>query len=432
MTEYGVRGKWIGLSIILASLFLPTHFEVASIRFTPSLVVLIFAAPFAAGLFFAQRQRIRLPDVLIMAFVCWQGLTIAMNNPGRFVEFTGQQTLMTLGGYLIGRTMIRDARDLAALIRIGGAIVVFSLPFALYEALTDDPIVLLWIDQYTGFDTFIPNDYEPRLGLHRAQWVFTHPIHYGLLGAFFLPLVVLGLRGADRPVFRMSCGLLIFSACVLSVSSGAILAAFLQAGVYIWYRLAKLFGPPWRIVLATGAVLYVVLEAITTKSAFFAISGRLAINPQTAHYRTLIWDYGSAQVVRTPIFGNGYNYWPRPHWMVSSVDNYWLQQAMVHGVPAVACVAGALVYAVVAVNRGQDNDAMRLAWTLFLIGFAMSAATVAIWGEIQTLFMILFGAGLWMLPRKAIAPNVRTPRPFSRNIAPRLTRFPAGQTGSTA
>ena len=87
----------------------------------------------------------------------------------------------------------------------------------------------------------------------------------------------------------------------------------------------------------------------------------------------------------------------------NTVDNYWLLQAMVHGLPAVIFFLAAFIYVLYKAARAQrPNEApelttMRLAWILSMIGFALSASTVAIWGEIQLLFMIFFGAGLWLL-----------------------------------
>ena len=252
--------------------------------------------------------------------------------------------------------------------------------------------------------------------------MFSHPIHYGLFCAFLLSPVLFGL-GWVRPV-RGAAAAALAAGCFLSVSSGAVLSVGLQIGLAFFHRAAAVVGPPWRILIATGALFYLAIEIVSTRSAFAAISTRLAIDNHTAEFRTLIWHFGSEQVAQTPFLGNGYRNWARPVWMADSVDNHWLQQAMQHGLPAAALLVAALGTALWQVNRCPAPDSgMRLGWTLFVTGFAFSASTVAIWGEIQVIFMLLFGAGLWMAPAPEPAP--RRPWRFTRAATPEVRLAPA-------
>ena len=397
--------------IIIVALLVPLSFELAGFRVTPSLLTMICLFPVLVQRFFSKAVPWRFPDLMFVLFIFWQALTIFLNNPERFVAWTGQQALLMLAGYFAGRLLVVDREDFISLIRFLAFAAMFSVPFALYEALTDDPIVLRFISDYTPFQSFKPIEYPPRMGLYRAQFVFTHPIHYGLMSALVLVPFYVGMKGQMSSGARTLGAGLIGVACFLSVSSGAVLSVMLQLVIFIWHRIAGFFGSAWKVLLISGALIYTVLELASNKSALVAISSRLAFNSGTTYYRTLIWEYGSQQVMRTPIFGNGYNYWPRPVWMLtSSVDNYWLLMAMVHGLPALIFFAGSIFYAFFAVNRNtgqgdEETDRLRLAWTLSLIGFCMSASTVAIWGEIQLLFMLLFGAGFWMIGALPKAPS---------------------------
>lgn len=417
--------------LIIVALLTPLSFELAGIRLTPSLLLMIALFPFLVQQFLAGVVRWRMPDLLFSLYVFWQALTILLNNPERFVAFTGQQTLSTFAVYLAGRLLILNRQDFMSFVLFWAGASMVSVPFTLYEALQDDPVILRLITDYTPFNSFEPNDYEARLGLFRAQFVFTHPIHYGLMGAMILMPFCIGLAARLSAARRAWGTALIFAATFLSVSSGAVLSVILQAGTFLMHRVAAQIGPPWRVMLMSGAALYTVLELLSNKSAFAAVSGRLAFNAGTAYYRTLIWEYGGAQVLRTPVFGNGYNYWPRPHWMVSSVDNHWLLMAMVHGLPALILLVGSLLYAFFAVNKSallgdHELDRMRLSWTLALIGLCMSASTVALWGEIQMLFMLLLGAGFWLADTGPAAADAAPPAPAPRHLP--YTRFPAGGT----
>lgn len=421
------------LRLVIVALLIPLSFEVATIRLTPSLLLMIGLFPILVQQYMAGVVKWRIPDLLFVFFIFWQALTILLNNPERFVSFTGQQTLLTFAGYLAGRIFVLDRRDFINFVCFWSGAVIFSIPFAVYEAIYDDPIFLRLVSDYTLFSSFAPNGNEPRLGLFRAQFVFVHPIHYGLMGALILMPFWHGLAARLSATRRAWGAVLIFVATFLSVSSGAVLSVVLQAGTFLMHRAAARIGPPWRVLLILGSVIYTLLELLSNKSAFAAVSERLAFNSGTAFYRTLIWEYGGAQVLRTPIFGNGYNYWPRPHWMLASVDNHWLLMAMVHGLPALMLLVAALLYAFFAVNRpallgDHELDRMRLSWTLALIGLCMSASTVALWGEIQMFFMLLFGAGFWLADTGSAAAATRTvPVALAPHRLP-YTRFPSSET----
>lgn len=413
--------------LIIITLLIPLSFEIAGVRLTPSLLMMILLFPFLFHQFLIGVVRWRAPDLLFILYVFWQALTILLNNPERFVTFTGQQTLLTLTGYLAGRLLILNRQDFTSFALFWAAASVICVPFAFYEAVWDDPIVLRLIADYTPFNTFEQNDYEPRLGLYRAQFVFAHPIHFGLMSAMILMPFWHGLSLRLSSAKRALGTLFIFIATFLSVSSGAVLSIVLQAGTFIAHSIAAKIGPSWRVLLVSGTVLYAILELLSNKSAFTAVSGRLAFNSGTAYYRTLIWEYGSAQVVRTPIFGNGYKYWPRPHWMPASVDNHWLLMAMVHGIPALILLFGSILYAFFAVNKpalsgDKELDRMRLGWTLALLGLCMSASTVALWGEIQLFFMLMFGAGFWLADTgPQDQDSAQKPEPTPRHLP--YTRF---------
>ncbi|SFG82712.1 O-antigen ligase like membrane protein [Palleronia marisminoris] len=401
------------LCLLVIAVLTPVHLTIGGVRLTPYLILAAMVLPFLLLRWMAAGPALRAPDLAIVALVLWQGLTIARLHPDQVLEFAGQQTLFTLGAYTAGRLLVRSAEDFAALLKLLVICAVASLPFALYEALADIPLILRMVAK-SPFATFAENDYAARLGLYRAQWVFSHPIHYGLFCAFLMSPVVFGL-GWALPV-RGATAVALSAGCFLSVSSGAVLSVALQIILALCHRVAGLVGPPWRIVLATIGLGYLALELVSTRSAFTALSTRLAIDSHTAAFRTLIWQFGSEQVARTPILGNGYRYWARPPWMADSVDNHWLQQAMQHGLPATALLVAALASALWLVNRGSASEGMRLGWTLFIAGFVFSASTVAIWGEIQVIFMLLFGAGLWMAPEPA--PVRRAAWRFTRAVNP--------------
>ena len=59
----------------------------------------------------------------------------------------------------------------------------------------------------------------------------------------------------------------------------------------------------------------------------------LAFNSDTAYNRILIWEWGWVNVWQNAWFGLGNGDWQRLWFMTPSVDMFWIQRAMVHGLP---------------------------------------------------------------------------------------------------
>ena len=143
------------------------------------------------------------------------------------------------------------------------------------------------------------------------------------------------------------------------------------------------------------------LELASTRPALFAIVARLSFSTGTAYSRLALFEYGMAQIRRTPILGNGYNPFPMPPWMTGSTDNYWLMLAIVLGVPAFLFYAGAYLSAMIRIGRRNfDHDPvlhdLRLGWVIMMVGLSLTLATVALFGETSAIVLLIFGCAQWM------------------------------------
>ena len=126
----------------------------------------------------------------------------------------------------------------------------------------------------------------------------------------------------------------------------------------------------------------------------------LTFSPQSAYNRILIWDYGTAEVARNPLFGIGFGDWARPVWMSDSMDNFWLVTAVRYGLPALIFLASAIVLLALRQARANTNDVTvnrhRMAWLAIIIGMAVSGITVHLWNAVFAYFFFLIGTGAWM------------------------------------
>lgn len=425
---------WPAAALMVAAVF-PIYFSIGDFLLTPMRIICLLAVIIVpAQLFFARAYgRLTPVDFLITFYALWVMLSyLVVQGPSRFV-FAGLQVVNILGGYMIGRAAIRSVADMQAVARLFVLLILPLLPFAIVEGLTGSYIIPGFIDGLPGLRSVSEINYGQRLGLNRAQVVFTHPIHWGLFCSLPIALYCVGLANQVPFATRVFVTFLVVSTCFTSLSSGPILAAGFQIILIGYAVVFHGLGHQWRLLLLTIAGTYAVLEPLSTRFLPYALASRMAFNSKTAHYRTLIWEYGSAQVERTPIFGTAGGYWQRLHWMPSSIDNYWLQLAVVNGLPATLSMIAVFLYTMIRLGRGtyvKGTDAyyMRVAVTILLVGLALSLSTVTIWNEVLTVVMFVIGASAFMLqaePVKGAAVAAAAAPKTPQRRGPVYTRFPA-------
>ena len=122
-----------------------------------------------------------------------------------------------------------------------------------------------------------------------------------------------------------------------------------------------------------------------------------------AYWRSLIFEWGMINLWGSPIFGIGLNDWVRPFFMhSSSIDNFWLLNAMQYGIPGFVLLGVGYLPALWWVGRRNFDADQRLfqlrrAWMLTFAGLTLTLCTVHVWTSIYSFVFFLFGAGMWFL-----------------------------------
>ena len=160
----------------------------------------------------------------------------------------------------------------------------------------------------------------------------------------------------------------------------------------------------------------------------------LTFIPRNAYWRLHIWNYGSAEVLRHPLFGIGLNDWARPGWLASaSVDNFWLNTAMRYGLPGLLLLVAGIVANLVGILRAElpeDLRAARSGHVVALVGTIVALSTVHIWGSTAALILFYLGAGCWLYTGMPAAAEAEAPAgpaaagPSGRAGAPPIRRRP--------
>lgn len=397
------RGPILAKLTLLLLLF-PATFTFGSLSLTPARLLFLIVVPvLLVNVVRGAYGRFLLPDALVLAYAAWMTMAIFLSHPAMVaVEFTGSSTLNLLGGYLTARASVRTKADFISLIKFLSAVIILSFPFVIYESITSEPVIIDAIDRLSNLVTYPDIQHEPRLGLWRSQFVFEHPIHYGLFCSVAFSLVFVGLRRTIGSFRRIATSAIIALCCFLSVSSGPFLALASQLGLIAWAHAASWSKSRWRLLGILLFIGYAIIEVASNRSGIYAVVSRLSFSGSTAFARRVLFEHGIQQIGRAPMFGVGHNPWPLPAWMTGSVDNFWLMLAVAYGVPAFVFFAGAFLAALIPIGRrefGHDEELMllRRAWMFMMIGLSLTMATVAVWGAMLSIVMLMFASGQWML-----------------------------------
>ena len=390
--------------IVLLALLVPLNVFAGPLVLTTQRVVLMVAIfPVAMRFISGDYGRIRFIDWAIFLYLLWATLTIGINNPAAVVQYSGSTSLELLGGYLIGRCCIRNIHQFRRMARLFAGLVLLSLPFALYEGITGQSLLLR---VYNGLPVvFSAREITtaPRLGLYRAQFTMPTPIHYGLFAALALCLVTVAHQNLWGLAKRLVVGGAIFLCSFLSLSSGAFLAVVFQIGFLAWARMTRGITIRWWILFAIAAVFYTVIEVFSDRSGIMVFLSYATFSAATAFNRVLIFNYGMDNVWANPLFGIGLNDWVRPFWMIHpSVDNFWLLNTMRHGLPSfllmsVAWLGQIWIVAKRPLTEGSDLYWARRAWLFTIVSMTFTLCTVDVWGPPFVLCFFLFGAGAWLM-----------------------------------
>lgn len=427
---FGARGGdavtssvWITGFII--ALIVPIQIYVGDIRLSFYRIALLLALfPVLSALAQAKGLRWRLADTLIVAFAVTGAVSLAVTKAS--VAAIGIFLIESLGPYFLTRVFIRNAAQFSAMVRVLVICIIITIPFAFYENLTRDPIVLSVLGKVMTVISNVPH--EQRLGLDRAQVTFDHPILYGVFCAFGFSLAVYAYR--DRLAERLWIwkGSLVGLAAFLSLSSGAIVAVGLQLALIAYDRVMRAFKWRWTALAISFTSIFTVLEAASNRSMAQIMVPYLALNSGTAYTRLIVNDWAISGIVTRPWFGFGFTYhWPAPFWVVTtSIDNFWIAMAFRHGVPTVAFLIAAIAAILwpVIFTRQKDPfvNACRTSFVITVIGICVAIITVHLWNSTYVAFMFLLGSGMWLTEEQESAADA-TPKDGASDATERKTPY---------
>jgi len=411
-TAWGTdQGRPTLIYLFLLSLLLPLLFAVGNIQLTPHRVLLIVLFfPLIARLFSGAIGKPNTIDYLILFSGLWLILaymTVHLRrgaDPIQGLEFSVSYFLEYIGGYLVGRIAVRSAEDLRRVAKFMFFAVLVLLPLAAIESFTYRAFLIEILGKSVVVDT--------RFGLKRAQVVFSHPILFGTFVSASLGLLWYVLLPRANGLIKGLYSLVILGGTFFSLSVGALLAFFAQAGFIAYNIIFRTVANRWTLFAIGAIVAYIVVDIISNTSPFAVLARYVALNPAAAYNRILIFEHGMDNIVARPIFGFGSGGWDRPFWMSPSIDNFWLLFAMQFGIPSFLGLVGGVFLLIRRISRKALADPYdrlcRAGYLISIGGIVIAGGTVHYWQAMLSFVMFMFGAGVWLLhrPEPAAVPDL--------------------------
>ena len=385
-------------------LILPVSFALGPIRLTfPRLFLLVMFVPLIVRWLMGRYGGIIAADLLLVAHAAWHFLIISFHHGvTKASEFSTVAAVELLGAYFLARVYIRDRTSFLFFAKCAFWTLVVLLPFAMIESLTRQMLISNIIGAIPGLTAFENVGYEPRMGLYRAQVTFEHPILFGVFCSSLFSVAWFALSRPDASLFaRGMRAFFPFLGTFFSLSSGALVSILVQGILIGWDFVTKTLKKRWNILALIFLAMYVTIDLLSNRSPAQIFISFGTFNSATAWNRILIWEYGSAEVIRNPIFGLGLKDWQRPHWMVASTDNYWLLVAMRFGLPGFALMASAFFLAMRGVAKMDFGNrpellACQKAYMTSVFGTFIAMCTVHMWGGTFLFVVFMLASGIWM------------------------------------
>ncbi len=426
---------WL-VRLFVFSLLVPILIPAGPVLLMPHRMYLLVAfVPLLIMLFVRSAGRVLWPDILIIIATLWACISLVVSAGfSTAIEPAGVFIIEFLGAYLVGRVLIRSGAEFRRFVWFIFLVASVIVPFAVAEAVTHRAILL----------EMVPNSISTvnapeRLGLRRAQAVFSHPILFGVFISSCMGLFWYGLRpGIPRLISYPLVGL----GTVVSLSTGALISLVIQTGLVTWQAMFRRFKSRWKLFTAMAIIGYAAIDLLSDRTPFHVLVDYASFNSGSAYNRILIWQYGIQNVADNPLFGLGMNVdnWVRAHWMSGSADNFWLLLAMQYGLPMVLSFMLAVILILRALSKAEllhevDRNG-RAALLIALAGMIVAGGTVHYWHAMMAFVMFLFGAGLWVVQAEKADgsgqdkdhPGLQ--EPATSRAPSQYTRFPQGPTTS--
>ena len=334
-------------------------------------------------------RHLRFSDYAMVVCCIWMFVAYTVTVGFAVAVVSANLIIMELmGGYILARAYFCSRAGIQAVVRALTVAVVFTVGVAVVDHFLHQN----WLnDTVSRAFGVTPIETQYRNGVLRAMSTSEHAILFGTFCVMAAGVLWFGRTSTSGGLIRLAiCAL----GCFLAMSSAPLLALMVLVAAILYDKLLRAY--PWRWKLfAFGFFGIIAALCVVSSHPIETLLTHLTLEPQTAFYRLLIWEYAGAEVLNAPLFGIGTRDWARMPGMVGSVDSMWLSQALSFGIPASLMLGVALISATWQSNRRLVSDPyldqLRTGLTIVLMLTIFIGFTVHFWGTMMTFLGLIIG-----------------------------------------
>ena len=427
------------LRIVIVLIFLPAElsFYLGSFRLTAIRLCLILLTPvllFRFGLSLASGQRhLVSSDILVTLAAVWMIIapTIVFDL-GYALNHAAPLAIEFYGGYFCTRVLLSERGQALSFTNfLCHAIAIVAL-LGVPDALTSTPFIHHLISSLTKYVE--PHSMEYRWGIFRSMGPIDHPILFGTVCAFgFLLATTSPIRA--KAVTICACGF----GVLLSMSSAPIQAAVMGLGLVAYDRMLAGYRGRWWLLVVIAALGVGALFTYSSSPMGF-IFDHLLFDTASGWVRVYEWDLAGGFIGNSPWVGIAFQYAemlekiPDLWYSAPSINSYWLNLALIYGLPCCMFVGLAVISVVcypvsragANLTKAESKLAITFGIVLFLVVFL--GFTVDFWGMSWMFVPMLVGVrahlGELASPRLLQRGKSRGPgQSYSRAVGPEAGRF---------
>jgi hypothetical protein len=358
-------------------------------KFTPGrLAITLLLVPALLKLL-RERRHFVSSDLFIFLAAAWMiGSRVQDDglNPSAVAE-----VIELFGGYLVSRAYFFGRPELQQFMRVFKIIMLIIVLLATLEPLAGTNVVTTTLSAI--FHTPV-NTTQFRLGIARAQSTIEDSELFGTLccvaGCLCLYLEPDGAR-------KIRWVALCFFGCLLSISSGPLLAFAVVLASRAYDRLLRRFRWRWKAYVATITISLIAVFVISNNPVGWLIA-HLLFDPGSSYFRVYVFDYYLAHIAVHPITGWGFGPVGTDDFLsTTTVDSVWIVCAVRYGIPMIFFLFLTNVSAFVraAPRRKKERDPYidnaGTAFTFGLVCLMLIGLTVHYWNAIWIFWGICLG-----------------------------------------
>jgi hypothetical protein len=347
---------------------------------------------------------------VLVCFVLFSGFALVVNHgvaaalpPG------GILFLEVCTSYMIGVMYVRNRRDHEKYFKLFSRLYMLIAIPSFIEFFTGFKVMHTLFEQLTGniqLDRDLYTEAYVRFGFTRTTATFGHPILYAISSVTVIPIILAINKNNKARFFTYLVSLSgLITAVITAVTSAAIIGIVLQETFKKWYRIRDKIGGLKQVITTSIYLSMIIIQFTSNRGLVKFLAMSMTLDPSTAYYRTLQWEFTADDISSHLYFGIGNNEFTHPAWFMPSIDSYWLLNMLQFGLfsqIALLYFFAQMIKKTFIKSESKENLELLLAYRVLLISVLFLGLTVDFFDRMQPMLYFILGTSSWLFKEEKL------------------------------